>query len=344
MEARALAQFSPPDGRLSSLRRSSSATVPELLYHSLEEHVLVLEDLGPLLTLYQYFSAMADDKYDGPMPGQEACRRLGSRIGEFFSQLHSPDSRELVRTATCGDLENPLVKDLILQAAVMTVEQHLTRFNIADAQMLFSRVLADNQRVNMPAEQCFVLGDFTPGAVLLAASGDGSQPMGIIDWEFSGLGRGPNGDMSQFLAIVHLLLMAASPGSQRHGALDSLIRGICLAYHQNSSKWLGQLYLRAPNISNSAQSEIQARLENLQIFRSALILHGHEMINNAVEQEWHDSPGKKGSVLVREMVQNGAWYLDRAGNDIGGMLNAANLEELLKEDSRVMLGLFGIEH
>ena len=196
----------------------------------------------------------------------------------------------------------------------------------------------------MLKEQCLVLGDLTPGTVLLAASGDGSQSMGIIDWEFSGLGRGPNGDMSQFLAALHLLLMAASPGSRRYSTLDSFICGVCLAYHQHSSKWLGQLYLRVPNSSDAAQPKLQTQLENLQIFRSALILHGREMINNAVEQEWHDSPHKERGVLVQEMVQKGAWYLERAGNDIEGMLNAANVEELLKEDSRIMLGLFGIEH
>jgi len=68
------------------------------------------------------------------------------------------------------------------------------------------------------------------------------------------------------------------------------------------------------------------------------------MINNTVEQEWRDSPHKERSVLVQDMVQKGAWYLERAGDDIEGMLDAANVEELLKEDSRVMLGLFGIEH
>lgn len=62
IEARALAQFSPPDGPLSNLRRSSYISVPQLLFHDAERHVLVLEDLGPLLTLYQYFGAIPDEK------------------------------------------------------------------------------------------------------------------------------------------------------------------------------------------------------------------------------------------------------------------------------------------
>lgn len=84
----------------------------------------------------------------------------------------------------------------------------------------------------MPEERCFILRDFTLGAVLLAASGDGTQSMGAIDWEFSGEGRGPNGDMPQPLAGTHLLLMAAPLGSQRCSALDSFIQRCLLGIQQ----------------------------------------------------------------------------------------------------------------
>lgn len=186
--------------------------------------------------------------------------------------------------------------------------------------------------------------DFTPGAVLLSSAGDGSQSMGVIDWEFSGVGRGPNGDMSQLLVVLHLLLIAASPGSQRHSAIDWFIQGVCSAYHQHGSKWLQQLYLRVPNTENALKPELQTRAENLQIFRSALILHRREMINNATEEEWHDSSSRERSFFVQEMVQKGAWYLEMAGDDIEEMLDTMNVEELLKEDSRIMLVLFGIDH
>lgn len=208
--------------------------------------------------------------------------------------------------------------------------------------MLFHRVLADYQRANMPEERCFVLGDFTPGAVLLAGFGNGMQSMGIVDWEFSSEGRGPNGDRSQFLAVLHLLLMAALPGSQRHSALDSFIQGVCLAYNRHSSRRLEQQDLLMLSKSDAAQTEPRTRSQNLQMLRSALILHGREMINNAVEQEWQDSPHKEHSVLVQEIVQKGAWYLERAGDSVEEMLEPANVEELTKGDGRVVLGLFGL--
>ncbi|KAF8847051.1 hypothetical protein BDZ45DRAFT_733845 [Acephala macrosclerotiorum] len=342
IEARALTQFSPPDGPLSTLGRSSSISVSELLYHSAEEHVLVFEDLGPLLTLYQYFAAIPDEKAGLSEGGQDANQILGSRIGEFFAELHSPSTWQLVSTATSGNLENPVTKDLILRAAVITIQEYLAQFKIPNAQMLFHRVLADYQRVNMPEERCFILGDFTPGAILLAASGDATQSMGVIDWEFSSEGRGPNGDMSQFLAVIHLLLMAALPGSQRHRALDSFIQGVYSAYHRHSSIRLEQQDLLMLSKSDAAQTELRTGSQNLQILRSALILHGREMINNTVEQEWQDSPHKERSVLVQEMVEKGAWYLERAGDSVEEMLDPANVEELIKGDGRVMLGLFGV--
>jgi hypothetical protein len=75
-----------------------------------------------------------------------------------------------------------------------------------------------------------------------------------------------------------------------------------------------------------------------------LVLHGREMINNAIEREWPNTPQKESNVLVQEMVQKGVWYLERAGDNIKGMLDPTNLKEICKEDGRIMLSLFGIEH
>ena len=168
--------------------------------------------------------------------------------------------------------------------------------------------------------------------------------MAVIDWEFSGEGRGPNGDISQFLAVMHLLLMTALPGSQRHIASVSFIQGVCLAYNKHSSRLLAQEDLHMFSASDAAQIEPRSASPHRQILRSALILHGREMINNAVEQEWLGSPHKGRDVLVQEMVQKGAWYLERAGDSVDGMLDPANMEELIKGDGQIVLGLFGIRN
>jgi len=53
-------------------------------------------------------------------------------------------------------------------------------------------------------------------------------------------------------------------------------------------------------------------------------LHGREMINQAVE--------RKRGLSVSEMVQAGAWYSERAGENVEGMLEEENWIELIKED------------
>src|SRR5436305_2949112 len=143
MEARALALFTAPSVPLSSLGQSSSVSVPELLYHSPDDHVLIFEDLGPLITLYEYLAATSNENANTEAPNPETYCKLGSRIGEFFAKLHSPALLRDANVATPGNLENPLTGDLILQTAVMPVKGYLDRYEIPNAQELFSRVLVD---------------------------------------------------------------------------------------------------------------------------------------------------------------------------------------------------------
>jgi hypothetical protein len=159
--------------------------------------------------------------------------------------------------------------------------------------------------------------------------------LGVIDWEFSGLGRGPNGDIAQFLPHLHVLLMASAKSRRHYDALKPFIQGVCEAYCQQSSRWIGHLSLRGPCPSGAA-------LESFQIFRSALILHGREMINSAMEQNWSDSREHDGDILLQEMVQRGAWYLERAGSDVEEMLDPVNVDQLFKEILHIILSLFGI--
>lgn len=78
--------------------------------------------------------------------------------------------------------------------------------------------------------------------------------------------------------------------------------------------------------------------EGLRIFRSAMILHGRETINGAVERECGDGQED----LVVKMVKRGVWYLGRAGEDLEGVLEEGNVEEVFREDGGIMLSLFEI--
>lgn len=219
-----------PNGPLSYLAHSTSISIPSVLYYDSQDHILVNEVLGPLLTLDDYLAAYSSDEPELDASSQEVCHKLGTRIGEFFAKMHSPQSLNEVQESRSDVLRNSITHDLISQIAVRPIEKHLIQYEVLNAASLFERVLADYHRPSLPEERCFVLGDLMPGDILVEASGNGTQQVGVIDWEFSAIDRGPNGDMARFLASLHLSLLAAPPGSLYFGAIKSMIRGINLAY------------------------------------------------------------------------------------------------------------------
>jgi hypothetical protein len=246
---------------------------------------------------------------------------------------------EKVISAASGNLENQLVGDLVLQAAVFTLEGYLKIHEMPDADVLSCRVLLDYRRVTSSEVRCFVLGDFTPGAILVSEFDASTkvEHVGVIDWEFSGVGRGPNGDMAQIVASLRLLRIAESDRPRAHDAIQSLLQSICSSYNQNSSDLLANLRIAKEMAINPVEAN-----SNLSIFRSALILLGREMINQAVERDCTSLHRNKTGELVRGMVKGGAWYIRRAGDDLDGMLEAANWKKILEDDDQAMLTLFGI--
>jgi hypothetical protein len=152
------------------------------------------------------------------------------------------------------------------------------------------------------------------------------RPLAIIDWEFATAkgGRGVNGDMAQFLASLHLLLLSLRKPNSRdsvspaYEAVATFQRWICDAY----------TYLKLFHISRSPGNPI------MWLLRSALILHGREMINQAVEREWSTE-----GLSVSEMVQVGAWYLERAGED---MLEEGNWGRANERGSRGYIGVISL--
>jgi hypothetical protein len=160
--------------------------------------------------------------------------------------------------------------------------------------------------------------------------------VGVIDWEFATVrdGRGVNGDMAQFLASMHVLLLSF-PTEGENGVvretMEVFLRELCKAYASRSglTKRVGAV---AGNPGSAKEDPVMG------IFRSALILFGRETINQAIDRTWENGS----DVSVGSMVRAGAWYLERAGDSVEEMVEAQNWEELLKEESRIMLQLFGL--
>lgn len=139
--------------------------------------------------------------------------------------------------------------------------------------------------------------------------------------------------MAQLLASLHLLMLSLPDKSTTQASLQSLVKELCETY---SSRSATGSQMRAAQQEGDASRTVGDPV--MGIFRSALILHGREMVNQAVEREWDNGS----DVSVAEMVKAGAWYLERAGDNVEEMLESQNWGKLLEEEPSIMLALFGI--
>ena len=88
--------------------------------------------------------------------------------------------------------------------------------------------------------------------------------------------------MSQLLAHLDLQLISSSAGAAHNDVITSFIKGITESY---------RVYLpRTILLDNSSEFPVASTrfegFEVVKIMRSASIIHGHKIINNALKQEW----------------------------------------------------------
>ncbi|KAI1779366.1 hypothetical protein F4818DRAFT_248100 [Hypoxylon cercidicola] len=323
-------------GPLSHFNQGSerNVRVPKLLRLDLESDIIVTEDVTPLVTLwdiltpssFENLGLSSNDIFEG------IGADLGRQLGTFFAELHSDHTRGLIEEweeQTVRDLKQDITYALVLEARVMPVLERLKTYGGVDEEMasqLFTRVLRGHISLSVP---CFSHGYCHPGAILLpdwtrllsdadasySAGVDSLIPMTVVDWDFAQLeGRGIDGDMAQLLASLHCqIIYLEALDANRASAQDQMallvareaITNMCIAYSKNS---------RVVQFDGSQIIGYSTR----RLLRSALILHGREMINQAVEREW-DIPAESyidKTDLISEMVRIGIEHLQIAGEDI----------------------------
>lgn len=345
IEAAALRLFED-GGPLAGLGRPQNIVTPKVLDHDIHRFVLALEDLGPLVTLWDFLSPGICNNTDATSL-KEIASNIGSRVGAFFAALHQP---RLLQTITDGPvaeiLNHSLTKDVVFDAAVKPIKDRLQTLGGIDshtAEKLYARVEQDFVRDAYPGESCFQLGDFHPGSILVSPPATLSSTTGIqheeidpsvavIDWEFAGTAgaRGVNGDMAQFLASIQVVQMMSRPDSLCYAAAEAFTKAMCSAYREGSP-W-----------SETVRSDRSTASGAMQVFRSALILLGREIINLS---GWRDMVSEGAS--IEQIVRAGAWYLERAGDGVEDMIQQANWDKLMSVGDGgswpVIPWLFGME-
>ncbi|KAK3694202.1 hypothetical protein B0T22DRAFT_63897 [Podospora appendiculata] len=341
IEATVLELFGP-QGPLDHLNTADRVRIARLINHDPVKSVLVFEDLGRLITLWDLFSpATVYQSSLNPIIIKRHCTNIGHRLGSFYADVHSPDSLSAVRERISESDNTRFLDRTVNSAFNFAVKPILERLqkpgglDATTAEKLYARVHGDFVREPYPGETCLSMGDFHPGSVLVNplrdwTNADSQVEVGAIDWEFATVhnGRGANGDMAQFLASFHALLWYLPLGTLTHDMVGWFVKELCQTYATQSGL-----------AEKTGKSKRVATNPAMGLLRSAMILFGRETINQAIDFE-RDNGSR---VPVVEMVKAGAWYLERAGNSVEEMLEPENWAELMKEEMGIMLRLFGIE-
>ena len=249
-------------------------------------------------------------------------------------------SLQAIGSKAVRHLRNLDMKNVVYEAAVAPIEGYLRQLDIPDASELYRRIELDFLRESSSEEQAFVVGDLWPGGVLLGNSDGPDKVIGVIDFEFSGLGRGLNGDMAQLFAHLHLHLLSSLEGSPTHVATKALIASIGSTYRREC-RTLGSLWaLPALEVGESPLSVVSSSSACAHVLRSAFLLHGREMISNAIEREWISDADQNGKQALRaKMVNKGVWYLRTAGDNEAEFVGRSNWKQVCAEKDEVVIGL-----
>ncbi|KAE8373778.1 kinase-like domain-containing protein [Aspergillus bertholletiae] len=284
-----------------------------------EASILLLEDLGKVVNLFERVEIWAQS---GTSPKvKDVVSRIGNILGSSLATMHSRETAVAIesRPDVAEVLSQSLTDDVIWYLAMDLLPEYLA--NVPKGEIYYQRLVEDIKNPQYTYPACLVHGDFNFGNIMLPLSPDLDHDLhpAIIDWEFAtSNGRGVNGDVSEFLSILHCRLISAR---RQQPALGDLLRQLCNSFCSAYCQRAG----------------LECKMEkgdlNSQLYRSALLLNGRDMINHA-----HDSCDE--DKTFDEMIKVGLWYLERAGDNMDDFLRESNRAELLKEDEGLIRSLF----
>lgn len=318
----------PKSWRVPRLIRRERGTQSDLLISDKpdESSILLLEDLGETLNLARTVESWAKS----PPPSTsldvtELVSRVGRILGTSLAMMHSQQTALAVesRPEISRVLSQNLTDDVVWFIMMEPLPELLANVPNGKGKVYFDRLAKDMKTPQYEYPTCLVHGDFNFGNILFPVSPsnpDDPRPY-LIDWEFANnVGRGVNGDISEFLSLLHCRLISARRQTDQHTLSDllrRLLHSFCGGYAQ-----------RAALNCKMERSDV-----NSQLYRSALLLSGRDIIvfahDNCTDDEGFD-----------DMIRIGLWYLEHAGDDMDEFLSEENREALRNEDEGLIRSLF----
>lgn len=301
------------------LHRSQGMESKLLRTQELEDiSILLIEDLGNVRNLRDTILAWAGlgtlDRVS------EAVLRIGHTLGLSLAMLHSPDTIQALESSGLQQVVSQrLTDDVVWFLSMELLPDYLA--GAAKASEYFDWLVEDIKSPKHVYPPCLMHGDFNYGNILLqtdALETGNTQPM-VIDWEFStSQGRGVNGDVSEFLSMIHCRVIS---GRHQQTPSSTYFRLLCTSF--------------CSAYRDKAQLVCTMQVDDLntQLYRSALLLSGRDILTFA-NDACHDDPA------FGEMVAVGLWYFERAGPSMEDFVQESNAVQLAREDEGFVRSLF----
>ena len=272
------------DGPLHGLTGDGKVLVPHPLSIDIDNNVLCLSDLGDVPRLFDVLrESYRDPSWVATHLPDLDWEDVGRRLGSFFAKLHSKWILEVFggeetarRVFPVPDTSDAKVIDLI-----KPIEEILSRNGHKDAHALFLRVQEDSLRAELPGELCFTMGTPLSRSILIDMRAV-TLKVGLLDWDFTGLAHGVNGDMAEIFADLQLHIMMIEEKPE----LDSIRLSLWSMIHALQNAYLTQsrdqkdAWTLKPLQSNDRKPSAYSTLAHFM--RTAYIAHGREMIMAAV--------------------------------------------------------------
>lgn len=225
--------------------------------------------------------------------------QVGKLLGHSLARMHKKETRDEVY----AEPERAAVLSLTLTDEVnwylmMEPLPELLPEHFEKGDQYYKKLVKDIKNPEMVYPPCLVHGDFNFGNVVMRAAPEADQAAGpfILDWEFaSGNGRGVNGDVSEFLSLLHCNITKARRAGETMCA--ELLRQLCLGFCSG--------YREEAQLSCS----MKANDLNTNLYRSALLVTGRDMVIYA-------SYACDDKADAAEIVKIAGWYWEHAGQDI----------------------------
>ncbi|TQW00318.1 Protein kinase-like protein [Cordyceps javanica] len=285
-----------------------------------ESSILLIEDLGHVLRLHNAIQGWCREP--NCEKAIERVSRIGSILGHSLATLHSQETARAVKAH--AELSKVVSQNLTADAVWYLVMEPLPNYlrGSPKGEEYFQRLVEDIQRPKFDYPQCLMHGDFNFGNVVIqnpdADDDDDHRPV-AIDWEFAtSQGRGVNGDNSEFISLLHCILIGARKREPSYAELIRVLcRSFCSAYRD-----------KAALPCTMTRDDL-----NTQLYRSAMLVTGRDMINFANDNCDDDA-------AFDEMVDVGLWYLEHAGHDMDEFVEWNNQQELTREDEGLVRSMF----